>query len=53
MSWDNYGEWEIDHIIPLKYNNPSIEEVQERLHYSNTQPLWARENRAKGNRHIG
>jgi len=53
MTWDNYGEWHIDHIIPLKYENPSIEEVIERLHYKNTQPLWAEENIAKGNRYIG
>lgn len=53
MTWDNHGEWHIDHIVPLKYENPSIEEVAERLHYINTQPLWASENIAKGNRYIG
>ena len=49
MTWDNYGEWHIDHITPLKYNNPSLEEVIERLHYTNTQPLWAEDNLSKGN----
>jgi len=53
MTWDNHGEWHIDHIIPLKYQNPTIEEVMERLHYKNTQPLWASDNMAKGNRFIG
>lgn len=53
MSWDNYGEWEIDHIIPIKYNNPTLEEIIPRLHWSNTQPLWKSENASKGNRYIG
>ena len=53
MSWDNYGEWHIDHIIPLKYDNPTLEETIERLHWENTQPLWATDNIAKGNRYIG
>ena len=53
MTWDNHGEWHIDHFIPLKYENPTIEEVIERLHYTNTQPLWASENMSKGNRFIG
>ena len=57
MTWDNHGEWHIDHIIPVKYKQdgvePSLEEVKKRLHYLNTQPLWATENFAKGNRYIG
>jgi len=53
MTWDNYGEWQIDHIIPLKYDNPTLEETIERLHWENTQPLWATDNISKGNRYIG
>lgn len=53
MTWDNYGEWHIDHIVPLKYENPTLEETIKRLHFSNTQPLWAKDNIAKGNRFIG
>ena len=33
MSWDNHGEWHIDHIIPIKYENPSLEESIKRLHW--------------------
>jgi hypothetical protein len=51
MSWENHGEWEIDHIRPcasFDLTNP----VQQRecFHYSNLQPLWRRENRRKGAR---
>ncbi len=54
MNWENYGSiWHIDHIIPIAYNHPSIDEVIKRLHYLNTQPLWALENISKGNRYIG
>jgi len=53
MTWENYGSvWEIDHIVPIKYQNPTLEEVIERLHYTNTQPLWKRDNIVKGNRYI-
>lgn len=54
MTWDNYGlVWHIDHIIPVLYNNPTIDDIIKRLHYLNTQPLWAKENISKGNRYIG
>lgn len=54
MSWENHGfdGWHIDHIIPVMYNNPTKEQVIERLHYKNTQPLWAFDNLSKGNRYI-
>ena len=57
MNWDNHGDWEIDHIIPLQYKQdsikPSLEEVAKRLHYTNTQCLWHTENLKKGNRYCG
>jgi hypothetical protein len=61
MSWNNYGEWHIDHIIPLKYpviengitRPPTLDEVIQRLDFENCQPMWAAENWAKGNRYIG
>ncbi len=54
MAWENHGEvWHIDHITPLQYQNPTLEEVIERLHYTNCQPLWAEDNISKGNRFIG
>ena len=55
MTWDNYGpEWEIDHIVPIKYgDNVTIEETIKRLHWTNTQAMWGPDNNAKGNRFIG
>jgi hypothetical protein len=56
MTWENQGSWHIDHIIPLKYDNGeelTLEETIKRLHYLNTQPLWATENIIKGNRYVG
>lgn len=53
MTWENHGEWHIDHITPLMYKNPTQEQVIERLHYTNTQPLKAFDNISKGNRYIG
>lgn len=49
MSWDNYGEWHIDHIIPcaaFDLSNPT--EQKQCFHYTNLQPLWAYENKSKG-----
>lgn len=54
MSWDNYGKWHIDHIIPLSYFNVQcIEDVKKAMHYTNCQPMWASENSSKGNRYSG
>jgi hypothetical protein len=49
MSWENRGEWHIDHIIPLSSAN-SKEELIKLCHYSNFQPLWAEDNISKGDR---
>jgi len=47
MSWGNYGEWHIDHRVPLS-SASTPEELEYLLHYMNLQPLWAGENMAKG-----
>jgi hypothetical protein len=46
MNWDNYGEWQIDHIIPLASANTE-QEIEKLCHYSNLQPLWAEDNLSK------
>lgn len=49
MTFDNYGKWQIDHIIPLSTAN-TIDEVKKLCHYTNLQPLWASENRKKSDK---
>jgi hypothetical protein len=51
MTWDNYGEWHIDHIRPCADFDLSIPSQQrECFHYKNLQPLWCADNLAKGSR---
>ena len=49
MSWENRGEWHIDHIIPLS-SAKSEDELIALSHYTNLQPLWAMDNLKKGAR---
>lgn len=51
MTWDNYGEWHLDHIKPLiKFDLSDPEQFKEACHYTNYQPLWAVQNIRKGGR---
>lgn len=50
MSFDNYGEWHIDHIIPLATASNEYEIIKLN-HYTNLQPLWATENFKKGKKY--
>jgi hypothetical protein len=49
MTWDNYGKWHIDHIIPLA-SAKNIEDITRLCHYTNLQPLWADENIEKNDK---
>tara|TARA_B100000900_G_C20126993_1_gene532384 strand:- start:105 stop:560 length:456 start_codon:yes stop_codon:yes gene_type:complete len=49
MSWENQGEWHIDHIRPCaSYNLLNEDQQRECFHYTNLQPLWATDNISKG-----
>lgn len=51
MTWDNYGKWHVDHIIPLvRFNLQDRNEFLQACHYTNLQPMWATENLKKGAR---
>ena len=49
MTWENRGEWHIDHIIPLS-SAVSKDDLIRLCHYTNLQPLWAIDNIKKGNK---
>jgi hypothetical protein len=52
MTWENYGGkygWQIDHIVPCASFDLTKENEQKScFNFSNLQPLWAKDNRAKG-----
>ena len=49
MTWENYGEWHIDHIKPcIKFNLSDEVQQTKCFNYKNLQPLWASENTSKG-----
>lgn len=47
MTLENHGQWHLDHIIPLA-TAITREDVVRLNHYTNFQPLWAKDNLSKG-----
>jgi len=50
MSWDNYGEWQIDHIIPVAsfdFEGTDDEDFRACWSLTNLRPLWQADNNAK------
>lgn len=51
MTWDNYGKWHIDHILPCASFDLSRPEQQSKcFNHQNLQPLWAYENLKKSDK---
>lgn len=53
MTFENYGEWHIDHKIPISafnFSDPKHEDFKRCWALKNLQPLWAIDNLKKGNR---
>jgi hypothetical protein len=50
MTWENLGEWHIDHRVPLssfKFESPEDPDFRAAWALTNLQPLWAADNQAK------
>ena len=51
MTWENYGQWHLDHIRPLaSFDLTDRTQYLEATHYSNYQPLWAEDNLRKSDK---
>lgn len=53
MTWDNYGQWHIDHRIPdslFQYNSMNDMGFKNSWALENLQPLWAEENLKKSDK---
>lgn len=51
MTWDNYGEWHVDHIKPISsfnFDSEDCAEFKQCWSLDNLQPLWAKDNLSKG-----
>ncbi len=50
MSWDNIGEWHVDHILPLssfRFSSEDDEDFRAAWAITNLRPMWAEDNLKK------
>jgi len=53
MTWENYGEWHVDHKIPISafhFTSPDHTDFKKCWSLKNLQPMWAKENITKSNK---
>jgi hypothetical protein len=51
MSWENHGQWHYDHIRPCaSFDLTDPEQQKQCFHYTNLQPLWAKDNLSKSDK---
>jgi hypothetical protein len=53
MTWDNYGQWHVDHILPITSFNiieMGDDEFMKCWGLNNLQPMWGVENIKKSNK---
>jgi hypothetical protein len=51
MTWENYGQWHLDHVTPCASFNLTIEEeIKHCFSWKNIQPLWAKDNQSKNDK---
>lgn len=53
MNWENYGAWEVDHIIPdcaFTYSSTQDANFKQCWALDNLRPLWSRDNKIKNGR---
>jgi hypothetical protein len=53
MTWDNHGEWHIDHKKPLAaFDLTNRLQILEACNYKNLQPLWKKDNLSKSDKYV-
>ena len=55
MTWENRGEWHVDHIRPLcsfEFQTPDCPQFREAWALTNLRPLWAKDNLTKSGRQV-
>lgn len=51
MTWENFGKWHMDHIVPLSaFDLSDLRQVQIACNWTNIRPLWAKTNLRKSSK---